>query len=65
MSKQTIEERVKILIANKLGVGLDEVVNDATFKKELSLLDIQKLGIQLDFNFGTGAEGCKSGWCRG
>ena len=45
--------------------AIQEYMKDATFKKDLSLLDIQKLGIQLDFNFGTGAEGCKSGWCRG
>ncbi|MFH6944594.1 hypothetical protein [Flavobacterium sp. FlaQc-50] len=45
--------------------AVQEVLKDATFKKEMSLLDVKTIGIQMDFNFGTGAEGCKSGWCRG
>jgi hypothetical protein len=44
---------------------VQEVVKDNTFKKEMSLLETSKIGIQMDFTFGTGAEGCKSGWCRG
>lgn len=32
------------------------------FKKEYSLLDIQKLGLQQEFNFGTGS-GCQAGFC--
>lgn len=45
--------------------AIQEVIQGNTFRKEISLLDTQKIGIQMDFNFGTGAEGCKSGWCRG
>ena len=45
--------------------AIQEDLKDATFKKEMSLLDVKKIGIQMDFNFGTGVEGCKSGWCRG
>lgn len=45
--------------------AIQEVIKDNTFKKELSLLKTQKISLQMDFNFGTGAEGCKSGWCRG
>lgn len=37
----------------------------SSFKKENTLLHIKELGLQLDFNFGTGAEGCKSGYCGG
>lgn len=42
-----------------------EYMRNGTFKKEMGLQQISKIGIQQDFNFGTGAEGCKSGWCRG
>lgn len=45
--------------------AIQEVIQDNTFKKEMSLLETQKIGIQQDFNFGTGAEGCRSGYCRG
>lgn len=33
-----------------------------TFKENKSLLGISKLGLQLDFNFGTGS-GCQAGFC--
>lgn len=33
-----------------------------TFKENNSMLSISKLGIQLDFNFGTGS-GCQAGFC--
>lgn len=42
--------------------AVQEVLFDHTFKTEMSLLDIQKLGIQLDFFYGTGA-GCQAGFC--
>lgn len=48
----------------QLASVLEDIVGN-TFKKEMSFLEIQKLGLQLDFNFGTGAENCKSGICGG
>ncbi|HEX8575779.1 MAG TPA: hypothetical protein VF677_05755 [Flavobacterium sp.] len=45
--------------------GIQELVKGNTFKKEISLLETKEIGIQQDFNFGGGAENCKSGWCRG
>lgn len=48
----------------QLSSVLEDMVG-STFKKSMSLLEIQKLGLQLDFNFGTGAENCKSGFCGG
>lgn len=45
--------------------GVAEDMIGSTFKKDISLLDIRKIGLQLDFNFGTGAENCKSGFCGG
>lgn len=45
--------------------AIQEIMQGNTFRKEMSLLDTKEIGIQMDFNFGTGAEGCKSGWCRG
>lgn len=45
--------------------GVAEDIQGSTFKKDISILDIKKLGLQLDFNFGTGAENCKSGYCGG
>lgn len=45
--------------------AVQEVIKENTFKKEMSLLETKKIGIQQDFNFGGGAENCKSGWCRG
>lgn len=39
-----------------------EVLYDHTFKENHSLLDIRKMGIQLDFLFGTGS-GCQAGFC--
>jgi len=33
-----------------------------TFKEDYSLLEIAKMGIQLDFHFGTGS-GCQAGFC--
>ena len=45
--------------------GVTEDIKGATFKKEMSILDTANIGLQQSFVFGTGAEGCKSGWCRG
>jgi hypothetical protein len=39
-----------------------ESIYDRTFKEKYSLLEIQKLGLQLDFFFGTGS-GCQAGFC--
>ena len=39
-----------------------EVMHDNTFKKEMSLLKVRKLGVQQDFFFGTGS-GCQAGFC--
>lgn len=39
-----------------------EVLYDHTFKEDYSLLQIQKMGVQLDFFFGTGS-GCQAGFC--
>jgi acyl carrier protein len=52
-TKQTIEERVKILIADKLGVQLDEVVNDAEIKDDLCAdsLDEVELIMELEKEF--------------
>jgi hypothetical protein len=36
--------------------------NKATFKKECSYLKIKEIGLQMDFNFGTGS-GCQAGYC--
>ncbi len=42
--------------------AVQESIRGNTFKKEMSLLEIARLGIQLDFNFGTGS-GCQAGFC--
>lgn len=42
--------------------AIQEELYNHTFKDESSLLNISKLGLQLDFNFGTGS-GCKAGFC--
>lgn len=42
--------------------AIQEELQGNTFKEDLSLLDIAKLGIQLDFHFGTGS-GCQAGFC--
>jgi hypothetical protein len=42
--------------------AIQESIRENTFKKEMSLLEISKIGIQLDFFFGTGA-GCQGGFC--
>jgi hypothetical protein len=39
-----------------------EVLYDHTFKEDYTLLEIQRMGIQLDFFFGTGS-GCQAGFC--
>jgi hypothetical protein len=39
-----------------------EVLYDHTFKDKYSLLQIEKMGIQQDFFFGTGS-GCQAGFC--
>lgn len=39
-----------------------EDLTNATFKSELSLLEASRLGIQTNFNFGTGS-GCQAGHC--
>ena len=42
--------------------AIQEDLYNHTFKEKFSLLDISKLGLQLDFNFGTGS-GCQAGFC--
>jgi len=42
--------------------AVQEEVHGHTFRDEYSLLQIQKIGIQQDFFFGTGA-GCQAGFC--
>lgn len=39
-----------------------EVIYDHTFKDNNSLLDVAKMGLQMDFFFGTGS-GCQAGFC--
>lgn len=39
-----------------------EEMKGHTFKEKLSMLQISKMGIQTDFNFGTGS-GCQAGFC--
>ena len=53
MSKQTIEEKVKILIADKLGVQLDEVVNDSQLHDHLGAdsLDEVEVIMELEIEF--------------
>lgn len=45
-----------------LTMALHEDMKGHTLKKEMSLLDIMNIGLQLDFNFGTGS-GCQAGFC--
>lgn len=45
-----------------LTAACHEDLKGATFKKEISLLEIMELGLQLDFNFGEGS-GCQAGFC--
>ncbi|MEA1848974.1 hypothetical protein U9K52_08640 [Chryseobacterium sp. MHB01] len=42
--------------------AIQEDLYGHTFKEDSSMLSISKLGIQLDFNFGTGS-GCQAGFC--
>lgn len=42
--------------------GVQESIRENTFRKENSLLEIAKLGLQSEFNFGTGS-GCQAGFC--
>lgn len=42
--------------------AIQEELYHHTFKEDYSLLQIQKMGIQLDFHFGTGS-GCQAGFC--
>lgn len=42
--------------------AIQEELYDHTFKDNISLLSIAKMGLQLDFNFGTGS-GCQAGFC--
>ncbi|MFB5946096.1 hypothetical protein [Albibacterium profundi] len=42
--------------------AIQEELQGNTFKEKLSMLEIAELGIQLDFNFGTGS-GCQAGFC--
>lgn len=44
--------------------AVQEEIQGNTFKKDASLLEINKSGLQLDFIFGTGT-GCGSGMCIG
>jgi hypothetical protein len=41
---------------------VQEELYERTFKDEYSLLDIKKMGLQMDFFFGTGS-GCQAGFC--
>lgn len=43
--------------------AIQEDLYGYTFKEKSSLLEISKLGLQLDFNFGTGS-GCQAGFCH-
>lgn len=43
--------------------AIQEDLYGHTFKEQSSLLGISKLGLQLDFNFGTGS-GCQAGFCH-
>lgn len=43
--------------------AIQESLKGNTFKKDNSLLEIAKMGIQLDFMFGTGS-GCQAGACH-
>lgn len=42
--------------------AIQEYMADRTFKKENTLLELSKIGLQLDFMFGTGS-GCQAGFC--
>ena len=42
--------------------GVQEAIKNRTFKDDINLFQISKLGIQQDFLFGTGT-GCNSGFC--
>lgn len=42
--------------------AIQEDIRKRTFKEGLTLLQIAKIGIQQEFNFGTGA-GCQAGFC--
>ncbi|MGH2666090.1 hypothetical protein [Flavobacterium sp.] len=42
--------------------AIQEELYNHTFKESMSMLDISKIGLQLDFNFGTGS-GCQAGFC--
>ncbi|WP_316778322.1 hypothetical protein [Pedobacter antarcticus] len=42
--------------------AVQEVIYDHTFKENYSLLEIERMGIQMDFFFGTGS-GCQAGFC--
>lgn len=39
-----------------------ETLAESTFLHDTSLMDVSKMGLQLDFEFGTGS-GCKAGFC--
>lgn len=45
-----------------LTAAVQEDMKKGTFKKEMSMLDIMNMGLQLDFNFGEGS-GCQAGFC--
>ncbi len=42
--------------------AIQEDLYKHTLKESMSMLEISKIGIQMDFNFGTGS-GCKAGFC--
>lgn len=42
--------------------AIQEEMVEAQFKKDFSFLEVAKMGIQLDFFFGTGS-GCQAGFC--
>jgi len=42
--------------------AIQEIVRGNTFKKEITMLKASKIGLQEEFNFGTGS-GCQAGFC--
>ena len=45
-----------------LWAGIQEEIRGNKFKKEISMLEASRIGLQQDFIFGTGS-GCNSGEC--
>ncbi|MBI1841554.1 MAG: acyl carrier protein [Verrucomicrobia bacterium] len=55
MAEKTIEERVKTIIVNQLGVTIDQVTSDAKFIEDLGAdsLDTVELVMALEEEFGN------------